>query len=73
MHVIHDDMLGLYFLLKQFSRPSQDSQKSGLPSDYNPFNLDSQVLFLDDHTLGTYANLVKYFSEKYSFYLLSFS
>ena len=51
MHTLHDDVLGLYFVLKMFAR-------SG-----NSINRDINLLLIDGWLDGPYANIFKHFTE----------
>ena len=66
MHVIHDDILGLYFLLKEFANGSPQSQEHGIPSDSVPFSLDHNILLLDGHEMGTFGHILTLFSQKFA-------
>ena len=57
MHVIHDDLIGLYFQLKHFASPN-----SQLSNDL-PFSFNNHLVFVDGHGEGTYGDLYKLFTN----------
>jgi len=57
MHTLHDDVIGLYFVLKEFAY-------QGAAEDmYEPFSKDHYVQFLDQHGAGEYANIFGFLTD----------
>ena len=56
MHAIHDDLLPLFYTLKQ---NFQDFEQQDLP-----FKMDTQIIFMEGRSDGPYFDLYKLFSNK---------
>jgi protein O-mannose beta-1,4-N-acetylglucosaminyltransferase len=59
MHSIHDDLLGLYFLMREYASPNL----FGPPSDASGFNLKHHIQFLDEYFKTKYGHLFRYFTD----------
>jgi len=55
MHLIHDDLLGLFFTLIEYF-PSEDPNY--------PFDLNTNLVILDEHPAASYIQIVQYFSNQ---------
>lgn len=58
MHAIHDDLLGLYQLFKEFADENPEAS-----SKYSSFSRDNFVLFFDPHDEGGYGHVFKYITD----------
>ena len=56
MHAIHDDLLPLFYTLRQYF---QDFEKQN-----KPFNMDTQIIFMEGRADGPYFDLYKLFSDQ---------
>jgi len=54
MHLLHDDLLGVYFTLQHFFPPSDLSL---------PYNLSTRIVLADEHPAAGYAELVQLLSD----------
>lgn len=59
MHTLHDDILGLFHVLKQFAYSGELSTTEGDP----PFSSDHHIFLLDGHRETAYGFLFKFFSQ----------
>lgn len=65
MHVFHDDLIPLYFTMRQYSFPSMTSQSAKQKGGYSPsINLDHQLVFIDDWGTGPHFDIYKAFSNR---------
>lgn len=64
MHVLHDDFLGLYYLLKEFAGLAKETETHGMPSEEAPFSLDHNILFADGHAAGEFEYLFNFVTKK---------
>jgi len=64
MHVLHDDFLGLYFLLKEHAEVASETREFGVPVEQKPFLLNHRILLLDTHALGEFGHLFNFFTEQ---------
>lgn len=55
MHVIHDDLLPLFYTLRQYFQDFQENQ---------PFNMDIQLIFMEGRDEGPYFKLYELFSKR---------
>ncbi|KJE89272.1 glycosyltransferase ago61, variant 3 [Capsaspora owczarzaki ATCC 30864] len=76
MHVLHDDLMPLYYTMRQFSYPANagggmteqargnHQTSEGLPADTSThINLDSRIAFMDDYSPGPHYDLFRAFSR----------
>jgi len=55
MHVIHDDLLGVYFTLVEYF-PSDDMEKEA-------YDLSTRLVLADEHSAGAYVEILQYLSN----------
>ncbi|CAB4020713.1 O-linked-mannose beta-1,4-N-acetylglucosaminyltransferase 2 [Paramuricea clavata] len=56
MHVIHDDLLPLFYTLRQYFQDFKQQNK--------PFNMEVQIIFMEGREEGPYFELYKLFSNR---------
>ena len=56
MHVIHDDLLPLFYTLRQYFQDFKHQNK--------PFNMDVQIILMEGRHKGSYFELYKLFSKR---------
>lgn len=60
MHTFHDELIGLYLMIRKYAQPGIASNQ---PSAIDDLNLDHHIQFVDWGQLGDHMNLFQHFSN----------